>query len=58
MKILEAISNIKYLKEKVSQYEIENRKLREENEYLKKKINDAISMLDENMERSFMENYR
>lgn len=58
MKILEAISNIKFLKEKVSQHEIENRKLREENEYLKKKIKDAISVLDENMERSFMENYR
>lgn len=58
MKILKAISSIKFLKEKVTKYEIENRNLRDENEYLKKKIVEAISILDENTERKHMENHR
>jgi hypothetical protein len=49
---------ITYLETKNSRLETENRNLRDENTYLKKKIVEAISLLDENKERIFVENFK
>lgn len=49
---------IAYLEAKNSRLEIENRNLHDENAYLKKKIVEAISVLDENIERRFVENFK